>query len=495
MITSINLPLLCMCRFAETILSAQKAKGRLRLSSKTCIQVWMRQTLQRLIAMLPIIFDRIQAFSKPLYGFQALTPDCLPRGENYLGSSEDLESQVLDFLRRQDKAGGPSMAVSVVLDASALKLKKVERGLALNETTVNSTKQTDSDVVVSQWPAVYMRTTVHPSGSTHGSILDNMRRNTSRTDRSSMLGSRSHMDKSSCSNDGSSSTLRPWSNDATKHPAGDGKTELNVLEYAPESGGPSTAWPHTSWKSLVAVLTGTGEDPDSPVEEASRPSILESFDHTSLRNLELELKSLTLPAWAGARNDDILNEGADRSSLSSRKILRNNDPTSLHISALSDYMWLVVMIKSGEESRWHRRRSSKVVEEEVGDFLADFAGRIRMAEWFKTVHAQELRETSIKINCLGSNLVDEIKEERIWNDEDIQIFLQSLKDAFRLRAPRNALTVPFKSSYRLGFRSTGTKSPKFGRSFSRAPPPFPNLQISAAAFFLGPDLMHAIGIE
>jgi hypothetical protein len=489
-----------MDRFAETILSAQKTKGCLRPSSKTCIQLWMRQTLQRLIAMFPIIFDRIQAFSKPLYGFQAVKPDLLPRGENYLGWSEDLESQVLDFLRRQDKAGGPPMAVSVVLDASSVKQKKgehskIERGFALSENPLGPTKQTEAcDDVISQWPAVYMRTTVHhglqPSSGSHGSsILENMRRNTSRADRSSMLGS-----KSSYSNDGSSSTLRPWSSESTKHSAEDGNSELNVLEYAPDSGGPSTSWPHASWKRLVAVLTGTGEEPDSPAEETSKPSIFESFDHASLRNLELDLKSLT---WAGGArdNDTMLNDKGDRSSFSSRKGLRSNDPTSFHISALSDYMWLVVMIKSGEESRWHRRRSSKVVEEEASDFLAHFAGRLRIAGWFQASWAQELRETTMKRNGLGSDLIDDIKAERLWNDEDLQIFLQSLKDAFRLRAPRNSIAGPLKSSYRLGFRSTGGKSPKFGRNYSRATPPLPNLQISAAALFLGPDLMHAISMD
>jgi len=492
------------CRFAETILSAQKTKGCLRPSSKACIRQWMRQTLQRLISIFPIIFDRIQAFSKPLYGFQALKPDLLPRGESHLGRSEDFESQILDFLRRQDKAGGPSMAVSVVLNASAVKQKKVEhlkieRGFALYDNPLGAAQDNEAgDDLIAQWPAVYMRTTVHhglqPSSSSHGNILENMRRTTSRADRSSMLVSRLQ-DKSSYSNDGSASTLRPWSSESTKHSSGAWNSELNVLEYAPDSGGPSTSWPHASWKSLVAVLTGTGEEADSPVEETSKPSIFEGFEHASLRNLELDLKSLSLPTWAGTRDDDMLEEKGGRSPFSSRKLPRNNDQTAFHISALSDYMWLVVMIKSGEESRWHRRRSSKVVEEEASEFLAHFAGRLRMAECFQASRAQELREGTMKRNGLGSDLIDEIKATHIWNDEDVQIFLQALKVAYRLRAPRNSLAVPLNSSYRLGFRSAGGKSPKFGRNFARASPPLPNLQISAAALFLGPDLMHTIGME
>jgi hypothetical protein len=61
---------LLLDRFAEMILSAQKAKSCLNVSSKSCMQVWKRKTLQHLKSIMPIVFDQINAFARPLYGFQ-----------------------------------------------------------------------------------------------------------------------------------------------------------------------------------------------------------------------------------------------------------------------------------------------------------------------------------------------------------------------------------------------------------------------------------------
>ena len=448
----------------------------------------MRKTLQGLISIFPIVFDRIQAFSKPLYGFHGIVPNRIPLGGFHVGSSEDLETEVLEFLRHQERGGGVSIAVSVVLDAVAVKAKKIERGFALYDNAAVPSHQSDLDAALMEWPAVYMRTTLHHglqhSSSSH-SLLDNMRRT-----------SRSHMDKSSNSNDGSSGMLRPRSHDSSKQVSHVGKSELNVLEYAPQSGGPSRSWPHASWKSLVAVLTGTGEGSDDPEDgvdvdmDMGRPTLFNNIERVSLRNLELDF---ALPSWG---LDSSFRGGLDRGS-STRKLNRNNEQTTFHISAISDYMWLVVMIKPIEESRWHRRRASKLADDEIADFLSDFSRRLRMAGMYQVSRAHEVRKETTKKGSMGAELMKELVKERIWDDEHVQMFLQSVKEGFRLRAPMSSLTVPLTSSpYRIRFRSSRSKSPLFGRGLSSLrPKPLPDMQTSAAALFLGPDLMHVMGIE
>jgi hypothetical protein len=165
-------------------------------------------------------------------------------------------------------------------------------------------------------------------------------------------------------------------------------------------------------------------------------------------------------------------------------------------------MWLVIMVKGGEESRWHRRRASKVVEEEVRDFLDVLTTLLRVGDWFRASHAQKLRQATMKAFSFASSsyhdfdLVDEMKKVRNWNQDDLHELLQSLKGAFRLRSPRRSLAEPLHKSYSLGFRSLGTmKSPRIRRGMVRASLPRPSIQESAAAYFMGTDLMHAIGVD
>lgn len=116
-----------------------------------------------------------------------------------------------------------------------------------------------------------------------------------------------------------------------------------------------------------------------------------------------------------------------------------------------------------------------------------------MADLFKPSRALELH----KSECFGV-LIRNIRQELVfWNEQDVQVFLQLLKESFGLRAPRSNLTLPLGSSpYRMGFRAFGGRSPKFGRGGPpRQSSPHPNMRTSAAALFLGPDLMHILGME
>lgn len=441
-----------------------------------------------MISILPIVFDRIEAYAKPLYGFQNTSLATSKHFSERLGPSQDLEQMVLEFLRRQEKAGSPTIAVSVVIDAVKTSNLHIERGYTVvdSSNTVDSTQIKEAEAARLEWPAVYMRTTTHRALSINpGGLLGGMRRSASRKDR---VTSRSHEDDSITSTP-SSKILHSWSVDGS--PVARSRqeaTQLNVLEYAPDSGSVASSWPHSSWNSLVALLTGKNEIPSSPLqeEEDTKTSFLDRWERASIRNLEVDFKSLA--KWPGS----VETAPSDSPLLSSPKTQRSSVQTSYHISALSDYTWLVIMVKVGEESRWHRRRANKLIEEEVQSFLSDFSTHLRVGNWFRASHAHKLRQEMMKPLSSASSsgyrdfdIVDKLKmkQARKWDKVDLDELLQSLKGAFRLRSPRRPLV-----DHTIGFQAL-SKSPRRQRRIPRSSP-LPSLEASAAAFFIGPDLMY-----
>ena len=486
------------CRFAETILSAQKTKSLLERSSQTSLQLWFHDTLQNLISIFPIVFDRIEAFAKPLYGFNEsqmenrLLENPLP---DRLGPAQDLEQQIVEFLRKQEKAGGPAIAVSVVLDAVNTCNLRVERGFTLQEqtSTMSSSPLKESEAKCLEWPAVYMRTTTHhglTSSQSSGGILGGMRRS---------KGSSQSVARQSTEGDAtlkptrstSASILRSWSAD-TSSPRVTGKykpeeKQLNILEYTPDSG--SSAWPLSAWGSLVALLTGTAEEaPPTLIPE------LPSMDLASFGSIEENLKSLSMPKWPGSA-PLTMSPGSHPSSPSTpalrRKMSMVCENTSFHISHLSDFMWLVIMVKGEEESRWHIRRSRTVVEDEVREFFKKTAPVLRIGYWFAVYHVHKVRVQKIKtLKSQRRRLFTEIQKERSWNDANVQELFEALKEAFGLRSPRAPLVEAPRSTYIGGFRALGSRSPSFWRGPRTARSQDVSFDASAAFFFLGPVLAN-----
>ena len=468
-----------------------------------------------MISIMPVFFDRIETFSKPLYGFnQNVMYKSTPEQDaNRLGPTQHLEDYVLQFLQQQEKAGGPSIAVSVVLDAVSTSNLRIERGFALTEAspaaeTVGAPNEPDS--ALSQWPAVYMRSTVHGLSNlaSGGGILRGMRRTAGRKEaRVGRAGSRSHEDDPTSAMRQPSSILRSWSNDASpsigkeaaKLRHQEKRLSLNVLEYAPESGTTASSWPHSAWNKLVAVLAGQEDDqlPDPPVKVEA------PLDRGSFGDMEVDLFS-SIRNWPGL--SAATTTSTDSSPLSSpaspiSRLVRQEVQTSFYVSALSDFLWLVLMVKGEEESLWHRRRSRSALEEEAREFLNTMASQLRVADWFSPRHIHRLRQGIFEATSATSShghfrrehgLVFEMRAERAWDDKDMQDFLKCIKEIFGLRAPRRPIIGPLysMSSYGLSFvskrgsprnRSTGT------------PPPSISLEKSAAALFLGPELMNSFG--
>jgi hypothetical protein len=523
-------------RFAETILSAQKSKSFLDRNSKACIQIWLKRSLQRMIATMPILFDRIQTFSKPLYGFNRnlIRDTSAEQDARRLGADRDFESDVLDFLQRQEKAGSPAIAVSVVLDAVVTANLRVERGFALAQTSPTSTPSSPtigegtnpSELVMDHWPSVYMRTTMHhgvSASTSGGGILGGMRRTAHRSNdhKLGLAGSKSHEEApSQKTRTASSNILRSWSNEASPTAAQDSakkshqSKQMNVLEYGPESGSATSSWPHSAWKSLVALLTGAGDQLGSPVSTNDAAAPVNTSPFASFGSIEVDLKALSLTNWSGLNSPTVTTTNPPQaSSAPISKLAKSDSQTSIHVSAISEYLWLVVMIKGEEESRWHRRRSRADIEEEARQFLNDVAPLLRMSDWFSsTVEISQLRQGTLKASASKSTsstsknnhgehgLINALKAERNWDEDDLQEHLATLKELFGLRPPLRPTVGPLRqmSSYGLSLGSAiaGFKrSPRFNnrRSTRVAEANNASLRTSAAALFLGVDLMHAVG--
>lgn len=212
---------LMRCSFFETVLNVKKLKVHLRASTcPTPIQLWLRLFLINLLSMMPVFFDRIDAFSSPLYSFQkqllaregqhvtgaeskglfgisGLQAQPSSRqlqndndhsrdisvcpaaerdvGPEHYGTANNLDAVVIEFLRKHQNKGGSPLAVSVVFDSASAKQPNFERGFICSPNMdkakpKNDTECSSQDDPLRLWPATYMRTTIH--AGTAGASID-----------------------------------------------------------------------------------------------------------------------------------------------------------------------------------------------------------------------------------------------------------------------------------------------------------------------------------
>jgi len=328
-VSALATPVRCIrSRFLETVVNAHKVKQNLlRIGTQDCALVqWMKTTFQDYLSIIPLVFDRVHAFATPLYRFDQKVLLDATRNERTLlddkRGATDLDVLVVDFLRRQEKAGGPDVAVAIVLDTSGLvdddddenqasskggPMKqsardriphRVELGFALQQdfkqqrsapteqfsatgrSRSNSLigRQKDlpaselndsfSRISVSQsWPAIYLRSTTslnaHGRGATsvsHGLISD-MRRSPNIN-----RGSASALDGMSNSQGAiTSGSSRPsWTADAMSPRTNRERNRAlssngNVLEYESEASS-NPSWPHSEWNLLKNLLASRNTD-------------------------------------------------------------------------------------------------------------------------------------------------------------------------------------------------------------------------------------------
>eukprot|EP00980_Cylindrotheca_fusiformis_P001775 scaffold405_cov132-Cylindrotheca_fusiformis.AAC.27 len=437
------------------MLSCQKAKLRLSGMSTTRMQQWQLRTIERLVAMFQIYFDRVHSFAKPLYGFQSAAFD---------DTADSLDVIVLHFLQAQQKLGTSALAVAVVLDAGRTSNIRMERGFTVVDSTFDESQLSDLEKTRLQWPAVYMRSTIHHGESnTGGGLLGSKRRTTNRKHdddpKKNTASFTEHYIR--WSTDGSSSAN---TNELTREK----KVLLNFQEYAPGSG--SSSWPHSEWKHLVRLVNEKATPPPS----VSGSESLDISDDGFFKFLANGGLSTFLDTDASSSQGGTGSKGT-------------SGQTSFYVTALSDFSSLVVMTKAEEESRWHRRRGSKL-EDDVGEFLDRLSAFLRVDVLFRASTDPEiLRSPAKKQKHHGVDFVQEIRNGGSWNDENVQELVQALKVAFGLKSNIKAFAAaPLDPSYNMGFRIR--KSPK-SRPFHRASA---KLDVSALAFFLGTELMHSV---
>lgn len=308
---------------------ARKVKQHFMIfsSKETALILWMKTTFQDYLAIMNILFDKIFTFAEPLFGFDLQILTEVTQGERTKLSDEvvDLDKEMIEFLKRNEKAGGTAMMVAIVLDDEQrpnARHDRVELGFALQDTGQQQTQsgfsgaplgnqrqqqqqqragnksnasperdeKTTGFVGPKLWPAVYLRTSMrlapHQSRSSAASsantslgLISGMRRNTHSRGSGLEVASASH----------GSGLLRTTSTDGSprsKYRKGaSGNRNLvangNIFEYVTE---PSShaSWPHSEWLHLRSFLeamtekTGTAHivtdrlPPNSPTSSPRR---------------------------------------------------------------------------------------------------------------------------------------------------------------------------------------------------------------------------------
>lgn len=264
-------------RFPESIIALRKWQLHLPNDNvDSRYAKWMRKSFHDVLSIIPIYMDRIKVFASPLYGFDTLslwnrnsisqqqggnTTTSINRNR-YMGL--EINEAVNDFLRRQEKIGGPPTAVALVFkgegdSSSFVRNNQVERGYYFMTDTEQQEKtqefasttsdhlvnindadcsenehhhQTENRNALNTWPALYLRSTMHTlpgrlnkspiltsSSSSHlrgssGSILPLWPSNQNMVENSPRFGGRSFGDNSPRY---SYQRTRPFGSETTNH--------------------------------------------------------------------------------------------------------------------------------------------------------------------------------------------------------------------------------------------------------------------------------------
>lgn len=476
---------------------------------ETKLTLWMHVSFQEIQSLLPIYFDRVHAFATPFYGFdtdalwqrqESTTSSSAPHNYHHPHNRTDSNVTITDFLRRQEKLGGPPTAVAVVLDAVATSNLHVERGFRLASAEAEFKNEEDARVL---WPAVYLRSTLHLASSLSSSA------NTRHSPHSSGVFRSSHNSLLSGWSHGANNTLATNIMTAGNSPSGkaDRKQSIlssspassqrnisvyqhhqSMLEYAPDTG-QAMSWPHNDWESLVASLDKNADaqkalssdtqhnrfEDKSAFDEDEAGAVATVVDEGTSLFPELPVP-VTKPTIDGFRK-------------------KHGRYSTFHTVALSEWLNLVVMVKDEEEeSRWHRRRN-RLDDEEVHSFVSDvLAKKLCVSSIFSAESVISLRK---KVKHEPSLSLPYNFAVTWANEKQVQDFLGDVKEFFGLR-PVSPLAKDSTRSY--NFYSTGNTSPrtpasrrsvilrsglKYRLRQSLKTVPFDD---SAAILFLGPDL-------
>lgn len=423
-------------------------------SSNTVLQQWFRSLLQRMLSIMAVYFDRIHAFATPLYGF-----DTFP-------TNEENDALVLDFLRKHESKGGPSMAVCIVMNAVATDNENFARGLvaerpnsSIRATEQSSTQQqeqlTPAERERKEWQAIYMRSTIHYNTPTASPLT----RSPSHGSRSSIMRRSKHVQGSSssssfrknASDDGDFSMslaniMRPASQDSSA-PAH--SSQMSVMEYPPTTG--PVSWPHSEWSQLVEL-----------VKQDLSPC-MDDDGFTSVQAVTYRQPDPT-PAPPPKEKKTFTPLGLPPPVPPPPK---QRTDSSFHLVRLGEFTTMVVIVKCDDDGKWHLRRTRGHSDEEIRVFLNEMALKLKVSILFEKIDKTKLR--------LKTDERDDLA--RAWGKaSNAQDFLGELKRSFHLR-PQS----PYMENLS---RGRGMTTPGGSRRKKRAV----SYGESALAFFVGPDL-------
>jgi hypothetical protein len=156
-----------------------------------------------------------------------------------------------------------------------------------------------------------------------------------------------------------------------------------------------------------------------------------------------------------------------------------DDDTMCHATPINDSFWFVIMTKTTEENRWHRRRTSTLVDEEILQFFQEVSRSLQFDQMFQSAH--NLSKMFDSGSCFP---VRKLMEQA---NDPVEL-LHSFKEELGLRSPRSKETLD--TSYGLRFRKG--KRMKSPSTPSKLQPRESIANRSHLAFFLGGQLMNKL---
>lgn len=441
-------------------------------TNTTVLQLWFHDMMEHFVSIMPLYFDRINAFASPLYGFDAmhLWADSRVASEHY-------DSLVLDFLRKHESKGGPAMAVCIVIDAVRTNNLNFGRGFVVRKPPESSMAQlTTAERERKEWQAVYMRSTVHynttsashmsrsPSHGAGGSISTIMRRSKGSSFRK---GSR-HSSSMPSEDDFSrslASIIRPASQDSAA-PAH--HSQMRVMEYPPATG--PVSWPHTEWPQLVELVR---EDLAPATAQDGGFGSVQAVTYRQPEPPPKEKKSaslaLGLPPTVPAPPP------------------KPSTSSSFHLVRLSEHITMLVIVKCEDDGKWHLRRTRGHTDEEIRVFLNEMALKLKVSILFDKDSVDAVKRRSRGHSDTSSSKLQHTPEHDLvrawqqWDEANSQDFLRELKRSFQLR-PQSPY---MENLHRRGSIITTPGGRRKRRSLDYSE--------SAMAFFVGTDLSLQLG--
>lgn len=262
-----------------------------------------------------------------------------------------------------------------------------------------------------------------------------------------------------------------------------------LFEYGPQSG-PATTWPHFEWERLVALLNSEETQVehqiamDDPLE--TEPSAVQAATYR-VKDDDDKVMRESLMSLEDAANlfHSVRNMSPDADADAHAPML----PSVIHTIPLSQYMHLVVIVKGEEEEeqRWHRRRLKPLSDFEIRAFLQEMAGKLRVSEIFGRTPEVDMEIPLAIEDLIVTGSSDPNEKKSMLTDEEAKSLLRSIKEAFGLRP-----VSPLRTDSLRGKSPNLSRRRQSSRRSSRSKTEKPQLDKSAAAFFLGSALADVI---